>query len=55
MTMHNWSEVNDAPTAVVFAVGLGCIQCLCYREQSGQLSVGLGKGGGVAVFDVLCR
>ena len=30
--------------------------CLCYREQSGQLSVGLWEGdGGVAVFDVLCR
>jgi len=28
---------------------------LCYREQSGQLSVGLYWGGGVAVFDVLCR
>ena len=27
---------------------------LCYREQSGQLSVGY-EGGGVAVFDVLCR
>ena len=27
---------------------------LCYREQSGQLSVGLDEGG-VAVFDVLCR
>jgi len=27
---------------------------LCYREQSGQLSVGLWQGG-VAVFDVLCR
>ena len=27
---------------------------LCYREQSGQLSVGLYRGG-VAVFDVLCR
>jgi len=27
---------------------------LCYREQSGQLSVGLHEGG-VAVFDVLCR
>ena len=27
---------------------------LCYREQSGQLWVGLGKGV-VAVFDVLCR
>jgi len=29
---------------------------LCYREQSGQLSVGLdGYQGGVAMFDVLCR
>jgi len=28
---------------------------LCYREQSGQLWVGLYWGGGVAVFDVLCR
>jgi len=29
-------------------------QRLCYREQSGQLLVGL-EGVGVAVFDVLCR
>jgi len=29
---------------------------LCYREQSGQLLVGFHEdGGGVAVFDVLCR
>jgi len=28
--------------------------CLCYREQSGQLLVGLWHGG-VAVFNVLCR
>ena len=27
---------------------------LCYREQSGQLSVGFRYPGGVAVFDVLC-
>jgi len=29
--------------------------CLCYREESGQLLVGLAHDGGVAVFDVLCR
>ena len=28
---------------------------LCYKEQSGQLMVGLQRGGGVAVFDVLER
>jgi len=28
---------------------------LCYREQSGQLLVGLDVGGGVSVFDVLRR
>jgi len=28
---------------------------LCYREQSGQLLVGLDRGGGVLVFDVLRR
>ena len=28
---------------------------LCYREESGQLLVGLAHDGGVAVFDVLCR
>jgi len=28
---------------------------LCYREQSGQLWVGLWGEGVVAVFDVLCR
>ena len=28
---------------------------LCYREDKGQLLVGLFRGGKVAVFDVLCR
>jgi len=28
-------------------------QCLCYREQSGQLLVGLSLGGSVSVFDVV--
>jgi len=30
-------------------------QRLCYREDKGQLLVGLFRGGKVAVFDVLCR